>query len=58
MELLEILNMMGIKGDYQVWSISLDKKTGSRTSVNDNIAGELHKPLIEKFKRRESPVKF
>ena len=49
---------MGIKGDYQVWSISFDKKTGSRTSVNDNIAEELHKPLIEKFKKREAPVKF
>ena len=58
MELLEILNMMGIKEDYQVWSISFDKKTGSRTSVNDNIAEELHKPLIKKFKRREVPVKF
>ena len=50
MVLLEILNMMGIKEDYQVWSIIFDKKTGSRTSINDNIAEELHKPLIKKFK--------
>ena len=30
-----------------------DKKTGSGVSVNEQLAGELHKPLIKKFKRRK-----
>ena len=31
-----------------------DKKTGSRVSVNEQIAEELHKPAIKKFKRGKS----
>ena len=30
-----------------------DKKTGSEVSVNEELAEELHKPLIKKFKRRK-----
>ena len=29
-----------------------DKKTRSRISVNEQLAEELHKPVIKKFKRR------
>ena len=31
-----------------------DKKTGSRVSLNEHLAEELHKPAIKKFKRRRS----
>ena len=30
-----------------------DKKTGSETSVNEELAEELHKPVIKKFQRRK-----
>ena len=30
-----------------------DKKTGSGISVNEELADELHKPVIKKFKRRK-----
>ena len=30
-----------------------DKKTGSGISVNKQLAKELHKPVIKKFKRRK-----
>ena len=30
-----------------------DKKTGSGISVNEQLAKELHQPVIEKFKRRK-----
>ena len=30
-----------------------DKKTGSGVSVNEQLAGELHKPVIKNFKRRK-----
>ena len=30
-----------------------DKKTGSRISVKTQLAEELHKPVIQKFKRRK-----
>ena len=30
-----------------------NKKTGSEVSVNEELAEELHKPLIKKFKRRK-----
>ena len=32
--------------------MSFDRKTGSGVSVNRQLAEELHKPVIEKFKRR------
>ena len=30
-----------------------DKKTGSGISVNEQLAEQLHKPVIKKFKRRK-----
>ena len=45
---------MAIKQDQQVWSVSFfDKKTGLRANVNGELAQELHRPVIEKFKRRK-----
>ena len=35
-----------------------DKKTGSGTSVNEELAEELHKPVIQKFKRRRVYSRF
>ena len=35
-----------------------DKKTGSRMSVNEQLAEELHKPVIKKFKRRKVYARF
>ena len=31
-----------------------DKKTRSQENVNEQLAEELHKPVIKKFKRRKS----
>ena len=35
-----------------------NKKAGSRVSVNKQIAEELHKPAIKKFKRRKAYVRL
>ena len=35
-----------------------DKKTGSRVSVKGQLAQELHKPVIKKFKRRKVYARF
>ena len=35
-----------------------DKKTGSGASVNEQLAEELHKPVINKFKRRKVCARF
>ena len=35
-----------------------DKKTGSGISVNEQIAEELLKPVIKKFKRRKVLARF
>ena len=35
-----------------------DKKTGSGVSVNEQLAEELHKPVIKKFKRRKLNMRF
>ena len=35
-----------------------DKKIGSRVSVNEKLAEELHKPVIKKFKRRRVYARF
>ena len=35
-----------------------DKKTGSGISVNEQVAEELHKPVIKKSKRRKVYAKF
>ena len=44
---------MVIKEDQKVWSLNFfDKKTGSRASINEELAQELHKPVIKKIQRR------
>ena len=51
--------MMNIKEHYQVWSKSFfDKKTESGVSVNEELAEELHKPVIKKLKRRKAHARF
>ena len=35
-----------------------NKKSGSGISVNEQLAEELHKPVIEKFKRRKVCARF
>ena len=35
-----------------------DQKTGSAASVNEEIAQELHKPVIKKFRRRKVYARF
>ena len=35
-----------------------DEKTGSRISVNEQLAEELHKPIIKKLKRRKAYTRF
>ena len=35
-----------------------DEKTGSRISVNEQLAKELHKPIIKKLKRRKVYTRF
>ena len=35
-----------------------DKKTGSGVSVNEELPQELHKPMIEKFKRKKFCTRF
>ena len=35
-----------------------DKKTGSETSVNEQLAEELHKPAVKKFKKRKIYARF
>ena len=35
-----------------------DKKTGSGAHVNEQLAKELHKPVIKKFKRRKVYARF
>ena len=35
-----------------------DKKTGSGISVNEQLAEELHKPVIKKFRRRKVYARF
>ena len=35
-----------------------DKTTGSVANVNEELAQELHKPMIKKFKRRKVYVRF
>ena len=35
-----------------------DQKTGSGVSVNEKLAGKLHKPVTKKFKRKRVVVRF
>ena len=35
-----------------------DQKTGSGVIVNEQLAEEVHKPVIEKFKRRKIYARF
>ena len=39
---------MDIKQDQQVWSKSFDEKTVSEANLNEELAQELHKPVIKK----------
>ena len=43
--------MMDIREHQQVWFF--DKKSGSGTNVKNQLAEELRKPVIKKFKRRK-----
>ena len=36
----------------------LDKKTGSEISVHEELAEELHKPVIKNFKKRKVYARF
>ena len=66
MKLLEIVDMMDIKEHQQVWFIRFLIKKGSEAiviskvgvSVNKQLAEELHKPVIKKFKRRKVYARF
>ena len=42
---------------YMVYKL-FDKITGSVANVNEELAQELHKPMIKKFKRRKVYVRF
>ena len=50
MKLLQILDTMDLRQNYQVWSMFFDKKTvsGARVSVNEQLAQDLRKPVIKK----------
>ena len=51
--------MVYINKNYQVWCRSvLTKKTGLGASVNEELAQQLHKPVIKKFKRRTMYARF
>ena len=51
--------MMVTKEHQQEWSLSaFDKKTESGVSVSEQLAEELHKPVIKKFKRRKVYARF
>ena len=51
MKLLEIVTMMNIKASM-VYKF-FDKKTGSEISVNEELAEELHKPVIKNFNKEK-----
>ena len=38
--------MLDIKENQQIWPRCFDKRTGSGSSVNEELAQELHKPVI------------
>ena len=52
--------MTNIKEDYKVRCISFmtKKKTGSGTSVNEELAQKLHEPVTEKFKTGKVYTRF
>ena len=59
MKLLEIVTIMNITEYQEVQSTSFfHMKTGSGISVNEQLAKELHKPVIKKFKRRKVYARF
>ena len=59
MKLLEIVTMMNITENQEVQSTSFfHMKTGSGISVNEQLAKELHKPVIKKSKRRKVYARF
>ena len=50
---------MDIMKNQQVWCISfLTQNKNSGTSVNEELAQEIQKPIIKKFKRRKVHARF
>ena len=55
---------MGVKEDYQVWSIrcltrkSIRNNKHGISNLNKVLVQELHKPVIKKSKRRKVYAKF
>ena len=50
---------MDIKDDKQVWSISFFyKNSGLGASVSEELDQELHKTVVQKFKRRKVHARF
>ena len=59
MKLLQILNTMDIKGDWQLWCIKfLIRKQNQGANVNELLTEELHKPVTIKFKRWKVYARF
>ena len=49
--------MIDIKEYQQIWSISFFKP-GSRIRVNEQLTEKLHKPVINKYKKRKVYARF
>ena len=58
MKLLEVVDIMEIRALASIAYKYFDKKIGSGVSINDQLAKELHKPVIKKFKRRKVYARF
>ena len=58
MKLLEVMDIMNIRALASIAYKFFDKKTGSGVSTNEQLAKELHKPVIKKFKRRKVYARF
>ena len=56
-ELVKLLEIKKYNGYHRAWASMIykffDKKRGSRMSVNEQLAEELHKQVIKKFKRKK-----
>ena len=58
MKLLEIVTMMDQRALASMVYKFCDKKTRSGIRVNEELANELHKPLIKKINRRKVYKRF
>ena len=58
MKLQEVIDIMDIRALASIAYKFFDKKTGSGVSINEQLAKELHKPVIKKFKRRKVYARF